>query len=351
MHSAVIPDTWRGVTPAPMSSTDAYNGFIAANVIFALDRIGVLERIGRGEPLSAAEAAQAAASAGDVARTEAVLRAAADYGFLKADGAGYLPTEAGREVVSARGYFTWAVGGYHDVFGRAGHLSAGTHHYQQDVFRDEAMVALGSAQCDQSMFAAQLTDVLDGIDFRLIADLGSGTSARVRRVVSQREGSRGLGIDISRPATDIARREIAEAGLEDRVTAVRADVLGLLGTQIDNDAEAAEVAEVDTVMSFFLLHDLLADPATRSSIFTRMREAFPKARTFVLGDTMLRGPGESQSTLPVFSVGFELAHAMMGVPLHTKETYEQLFADAGLRIDRVEALATPHSWLYVLQAD
>ncbi|WP_316524398.1 class I SAM-dependent methyltransferase [Kitasatospora brasiliensis] len=343
-----IPDTWRGITPSPITSTDAYNGFIAANVIFALDRIGLLEAIGRGEPLSAAEAT---AQAGDTTRTEAVLRAAADYGYLKADRDAYLPTEAGMEIAAARGYFTWAVGGYHDVFGRAGHLSAGTHRYNEDVFRDEAMVALGSAQCDQSLFAAQLTDVLSGIDFRTIADLGSGTSARVRRVVSQREGSRGLGIDISRPATDIARRDIVEAGMQDRVTAVRADVLGLLGTQIDNDAEAAEVAEVDTVMSFFLLHDLLADPSTRSSIFTRMREAFPKARTFVLGDTMLRDPGTSDGAQPVFSVGFELAHAMMGVPLHTKATYERLFTDAGLRIDRVEALATPHSWLYVLQAD
>lgn len=348
MTTAAIPDTWRGITPSPITSTDAYNGFIAANVIFALDRIGLLETIGRGEPLSAAEAT---VRTGDTARTEAVLRAAADYGYLKADGDAYLPTEAGREIAAARGYFTWAVGGYHDVFGRAGHLSAGTHRYNEDVFRDEAMVALGSAQCDQSMFATQLTDVLAGIDFRTIADLGSGTSARVRRVVSQRAGTRGLGIDISRPATDIARRDIAEAGMQDRVTAVRADVLGLLGTQIDNDAEAAEVAEVDTVMSFFLLHDLLADPATRSSIFTRMREAFPKARTFVLGDTMLRDPGTSDGAQPVFSVGFELAHAMMGVPLHTKATYEELFTDAGLRIDRVEALATPHSWLYVLQAD
>ncbi|MFB7128323.1 SAM-dependent methyltransferase [Kitasatospora xanthocidica] len=348
MTTAAIPDTWRGITPSPITSTDAYNGFIAANVIFALDRIGLLESIGRGEPLSAAEAT---AQAGDTARTEAVLRAAADYGYLKADGDAYLPTEAGLEIAAARGYFTWAVGGYHDVFGRAGHLSAGTHRYDTDVFRDEAMVALGSAQCDQSLFAAQLTDVLSGIDFRHIADLGSGTSARVRRVVSQREGSRGLGIDISRPATDIARRDIVEAGMQDRVTAVRADVLGLLGTQIDNDAEAAEVAEVDTVMSFFLLHDLLADPATRSSIFTRMRESFPKARTFVLGDTMLRDPGTSDGAQPVFSVGFELAHAMMGVPLHTKATYEELFTEAGLRIDRVEALATPHSWLYVLQAD
>ncbi|AUG80135.1 hypothetical protein CFP65_5433 [Kitasatospora sp. MMS16-BH015] len=348
MNTLVLPDTWRGTTTAPIDSTDAYNGFIAANVIFALDRIGLLERLGRGERVSAVEAT---AQAGDAARVEAVLRAATDCGYVRAEGAGYLPTPAGLEVAAARGYFTWAVGGYHDVFGRAGHLSTGSHGYGTEVLRDEAMVALGSAQCDQSMFAAQLDDVLSDIDFKFIADLGSGTSARVRRVVSGREGSRGLGIDISRPATDIARHDIAAAGMQSRVTAVRADVLGLLGTQIDNDAAATQVTEVDTVISFFLLHDLLADPATRSSIFTRMREAFPKARTFVLGDTMLRGEGDTGGPLPAFSVGFELAHAMMGVPLHTKETYEDLFTEAGLRIDRVEALATPHSWLYVLQAD
>ncbi len=104
-------------------------------------------------------------------------------------------------------------------------------------------------------------------------------------------------------------------------------------------------------MCFFLLHDLLADPARRSGILPRMRETFPKAHTFVFGDTMLRSTARSRSHLPIFSLGFELAHAMMGIPLHTKETYEELFAAAGLRVGRVEPFSAPHSWLYVLHGD
>jgi hypothetical protein len=82
-----------------------------------------------------------------------------------------------------------------------------------------------------------------------------------------------------------------------------------------------------------------------------MREAFPRARTFVLADTMVRPVDEGSGRLPIFSLGFELAHAMMGVPLHSKETYEELFASAGLRIDTASPLGTPHTWLYVLKAD
>ena len=66
---------------------------------------------------------------------------------------------------------------------------------------------------------------------------------------------------------------------------------------------------------------------------------------------MLRPDSENSSTLPVFSLGFELAHALMGVPLHSKETYEELFAGAGLSIRQTVAFGTPHSWLYVLEAD
>ncbi len=59
----------------------------------------------------------------------------------------------------------------------------------------------------------------------------------------------------------------------------------------------------------------------------------------------------ADATLPAFSAGYELAHALMGVPLHTKDTYEALFAQAGLRTRQVLPFGTPHSWLYVLEAD
>ena len=46
----------------------------------------------------------------------------------------------------------------------------------------------------------------------------------------------------------------------------------------------------------------------------------------------------------------ELAHALMGVPLHTRERYEQLFVDAGLRVRRTVPFGAPHTYLFVLEA-
>ncbi|MER5887847.1 SAM-dependent methyltransferase [Streptomyces sp. NPDC001941] len=343
-----VPADWAGAAPAPVGVDQAYNGYVAATVINALDRLGIWERLAR-TPLLDLRAYAAEAGPGVRERMlRELVRAAATCGWvrLQDDGASVLLTSAGAEVIRMRGYFTWGVGGYHDVFGQAHQLVSGQADFGTGVLRDEAMVALGSGQNDRSFMAGTLDAVLADVDFSVLADLGSGISARVSRVVGQRPGTKGLGLDISGPATELGHRTIADAGLSDRVQAIRTDVLDVC----HRDAHRDKLAEVDTVMSFFLLHDLLADPETRPHTFTRLREAFPSATTFVLADTMLRPDAEDSETLPVFSLGFELAHALMGVPLHTKETYEELFAAAGLVPRRTVAFGTPHSWLYVLEA-
>jgi hypothetical protein len=343
-----LPADWHGAAPVPIGVDQAFNGYVAATVVNALDRLGVWDRLAARPRLDVPAFVRDAGPAVRERIVREVLRAAAVCGWLRLEDGGdtVVLTEAGSRTIRMRGYFTWAVGGYSDVFAGAARLATGRGEFGADVLRDEAMVALGSGQNDRSFMSGTLDDVLDGVDFHTLADLGSGISARITRIVGSRPGTRGLGLDISGPATELGRRTIAEAGLTDRVRAVQADVLDVCHREAHRDA----VAEVDTVMSFFLLHDLLADPGTRPHLFTRLREAFPAARTFVLADTMLRPDAEDSATLPVFSLGYELAHALMGVPLHTKETYEELFAGAGLHPVRTVAFGTPHSWLYVLEA-
>lgn len=342
-----VPADWAGAAPAPMGVDQAFNGYVAGTVVHTLDRLGVWERLA-ADPLL--DLRVLAAELGPAVRERVLrelVRAAATCGWLRLqDTDKVLLTTAGQEIIRMRGYFTWGVGGYDEVFTQAHRIVTGEAAFGADVLRDEAMVALGSGQNDRAFMAGVLDDVLADVDFSVLADLGSGISARVSRVVADRPGTRGLGLDISGPATELGRRTIAEAGLADRVEAVRADVLDVC----HRDALRDRLAEVDTVMSFFLLHDLLADPETRPRTFTRLREAFPAARTFVLADTVLRPDSADATSLPVFSLGYELAHALMGVPLHTKETYEELFAAAGLVPRRIVPFGTPHSWLYVLEA-
>jgi phenylpyruvate C(3)-methyltransferase len=339
------PADWTGAAAIPIGVDQAFNGYVAAQIVFALDRLGLLdELLTRGQTDVRAAAIRLGA---DERMLGELLRAAQTCGYLElTDGVATI-TPAGRDMAFMRGYFTWSVGGYSNLFSNISGLVTGDRRFNDDTFRDEAMVALGSGQNDRAFMAQTVDEVVARLDVSVLADLGSGISARLCRMAAARDGMRGVGLDISDAATHLAQDAIRQAGLDGSVQALRADVLGVVkGTE-----KYPVLAEVDAVMSFFLLHDLLADPDSRPRVMPGLREAFPKARTFVLADTMLRPARPDDASLPVFSAGYELAHALMGVPLHTREAYETLFAQAGLRTRQVLPFGTPHSWLYVLEAD
>ncbi|GGK90977.1 class I SAM-dependent methyltransferase [Mangrovihabitans endophyticus] len=344
-HDTEPPAAWQGLATTPLDADTVFNGFVGAHVVFALDRLGLFRMLAATGATTAGQFT--APLPGDPAVALRLVRLAAEMGHLSLDGANITVTPAGREIMDKRGFFTWAVGGYGSVFSAAGALADGSVAYGHDVHRDEAMAALGSAQCDEFIFADILDAVLADLRFDSLVDLGCGTAARLCRILSQRAGVTGLGIDISEPATELARRSIHQAGLDDRLQVFRADALDVILRKELRE----QTAQADTVLSFFLLHDLLAPPETRHIVLTAMRAAFPAAHTFVLADTMARPRRDNPTTLPVFSAGFELAHALMGVPVHPKETYDELFAEAGLRTQRVVPFGAPHSYLYVLSVD
>lgn len=335
-----IPADWEGVSQAPLHPDEAFNGFVVSNVVLTMDRLGWFERLENrsaavsdmvGEPVLAAEG---------------LLRVATDVGLVRSDGNGVELTESGRQMARMRGYFTWLVGGYSEVFRDADAIITGTATFGEGVRRDEGMVARGSAQNDTNFLAPVLSRALEGIELGDVADLGSGTCERLSRLVARTDESTGLGIDISHDATRLAKERVAQLGMSDRVRPVQGDALSA--------AASPELrglcAEVDTVISFFLLHDLLADPAGRSQVFPRLRSAFPGARRFVLADTTARDE-VATGRLPIFSAAFELAHALMGVPVHPRETYLRLFAAAGLQLEQEIPFGTPYSYLWVLRPE
>jgi hypothetical protein len=338
-----LPREWAGRAATPVTADTAFNGFICTHVVFALERLGVFDRFADAGSLDITRFCAERELGEPVFR--ALVGAAESFGHVRVTGDRVEPTEEGDEVRRQLGYFTWAVGGYHEVFAGAAPIATGRRVFGADVLRDEAMVALGSAQVDTALMRHILDAEIAQVDFATLADLGSGTSRRLCRLVKGRPGTRGIGVDISTAATELARETVEEYGLAGRVEPVCADVRQIVAGTL----RLERAAEVDTVVSFMFLHDLLTDPATRDGVIPNLREAFPNARTFILADTNLR-PRDHGSTLPMFSTAFELAHALMGVPLHTRERYEQLFADAGLQARRTVPFGTPHTWLFVLEA-
>jgi hypothetical protein len=338
-----LTSEWQGEALTPLNPDTAFNGFICAQVVHALERLGVFQRLQTDGGLDVLS--YCVENALDHSVFRALVRVAESFGYVESRGDLLRATAMGEEACRVLGFFTWAVGGYHDVFANAAPLARGQRRFGVDLLRDEGMVALGSAQADTALMRHILDAEIAEIDFRTLVDLGAGVSERVSRLVKARPGSRGIGIDISGPATALAHDTIDGHGLTGTVEPVCADVLDILfdGRQVDGADEA------DVVMSFMFLHDLLADPKRRSEVIPRLRGAFPKAQTFLLGDTTVR-PRDGDDALPIFSNGFELAHALMGVPIYTREAYEDLFDQGGLSLRRAVPFGAPHTYLFVLEA-
>ncbi|TXC99736.1 class I SAM-dependent methyltransferase [Streptomyces sp. ISID311] len=346
MSSAyALPAEWQGQALAPLNPDTAFNGYICAHVVHALERLGVFQQLAAERTLDISLFCEK--NALDPAVFQALVQAAGSFGYLDVHGDRVRATPLSEDVARALGFFTWGVGGYHDVFANAAPLARGDRRFGVDLHRDEAMVALGSAQADTALMRHILDEEIAGIDFRTLVDLGAGVSERVSRLVKDRPGSRGIGIDISRPATELAHETVAKYGLRSTVQPVCADVLDILFK--DHEVDGSDAADV--VMSFMFLHDLLADPERREEVIPRLRKAFPQTHTFLLADTTIRPRSEGEdSRLPVFSSGFELAHALMGVPIYTREEYEQLFERGGMQLRRTVPFGAPHTYLFVLEA-
>ncbi|GGQ46629.1 methyltransferase type 12 [Streptomyces asoensis] len=342
-ESVFRPAEWQGAARTPLDADTAFNGFISTHVVFALEQLGLFAWFDETDRLDVPQYCWRRKLDERVFRQ--LVSAAEAFGYLDIDDDRVTPTPAWGELRRKIGFFTWGVGGYHNVFANAASIARGERAFGEDVLRDEAMVALGSAQADMALMRNLLDEQIAELDFSVIADLGSGISERVSRLVKSRPGARGLGLDISASATALAAGTVERHGLTDRVRPICADVLDILfhGRRI----EGAD--QVDVAMSFMFLHDLLVDPTTRTDVIPALRKAFPRAHTFLLADTTVR-PRDEKDTLPVFSSGFELAHALMGVPIYTREEYENLFHEGGLHLRRTVPFGAPHTYLFVLEA-
>ncbi|MGA8116147.1 MAG: class I SAM-dependent methyltransferase [Actinocatenispora sp.] len=340
-----LPPEWRGSAVPPFSPDVAFNGYICANVIFALEQLGLFAELDATRHVVLDEFIAERSLDGQMVRS--LTDAAVLFGLVRVPEGRLELTDAGASARRMLGFFTWGVGGYHDIFAGAADLAKGDRVFGTDVLRNEAMVALGSAQAGETLMNHTLDEVIAELDFTILADLGSGTCARLCRLVGSRPEARGLGLDISASATELAEKTVGEIGLADRVRPVQADVLDVILRGQHRD----RTGDVDVVMSFMFFHDLVADPRTRDRIVPELRAAFPKAHTFLIADTTLRPAVPDEPNLPVFSVGFELAHALMGVPLHTRQAYEEMFRKGGMNVRRVVPFGAPHTYLFVLTTE
>lgn len=147
------------------------------------------------------------------------------------------------------------------------------------------------------------------------------------QILDRFPGTTGIGIDIAGPSIDVAIAESAQRGYSERLAFYEGDATAMVYRD--------EFAEVDLFTSFLMGHDFWPRENCVATL-QRLRKAFPKAKRFLLGDTvrvLLDKPQSehavSENDVPVFTLGFEFGHALMGDYLPTMEEWDGVFGEGG----------------------
>ena len=147
-----------------------------------------------------------------------------------------------------------------------------------------------------------------------------------------------MGIDLAGPAIEYATVEASKRGLENRLSFIEGDVRQVHYRD--------EFAHVDLLTSFMMGHDFW--PRDNCVVrLQRLQKTFPKVRRFFFGryDRILMNNPQSKyavakDNVPIFTLGFEFGHTMMGVYLPTMEEWDGVFPEGGWRCVRRHLIET-----------
>ncbi|PRH77466.1 SAM-dependent methyltransferase [Streptomyces solincola] len=305
-----------------------YNSAVAAYAIAAAWEIGALDELHRARTLDTADFARRAGL--DPQSTTGLFRAMAAVGLVRRDDAVVHTLDAFDEMYRNKSFFHWLSRGSAELFQQIPAVLRTENRTGDYYRRDPAAIAYACREIDQVTYAPTFWAAMGRVDFPFtrVADLGCGSGARLMQVLDRYPGTTGVGVDIAQPSIEVARKEAHEAGFAGRAEFVQGDVLRL--------EPRPEYADVELLTCFMMGHDFWPRENCVATL-RRLREVFPAARRLLIGDATRTALPDTE--LPVFTLGFELGHDLMGTFLPTVEDWEPVFAEGGWELVRTNRIA------------
>lgn len=305
-----------------------YNSAVAAFAIAAAWEVGALEVLYRERTLDTAEFADR--NSLDALSTNGLFRAMASVGLVHREGATVTPLPGFDAVYHNKSFFHWLGRGSAELFQQIPRVLRNEQRTGAYYRRDPAAIAFACREIDDITYAPAYRGAIDRLDFPVtrVADLGCGSGGRLMDLLRRFPDSTGTGVDIAAPSLEVARKEAADAGLSDRSEFVQGDVLRL--------EPRPEFADIELVTCFMMGHDFWPRENCVATL-RRLREVFPSARRLLIGDATRTALPDTE--LPVFTLGFELGHDLMGTFLPTVDDWQSVFAEGGwelVRTNRIE---------------
>jgi SAM-dependent methyltransferase len=318
---------------------DTFNGAVAAAALSAAWDIGLLDELAERDTVDVPEfTARTGTHPEPVRKILAALssrRIVVDAGpNLAQRGPGF------EQAFRTRGFFYWLTRGCGELFTDLTDLV--TADADRQMRRDSRAISVACRSIARNFFDPPLRDLLDGLDFTTVADLGCGSGDRIIMLAGQRPDLRAIGVDIAQGALAVAREAVQAANLEARITLTRDDVLSM--------SPRPEYADVDLVTCFLMGHDFWPRDNCVKTL-QQLREIFPNLRSLVLGDTC-RSVGVEGPDLPMFTLGFETVHAVMDQYLPTLDEWYSVIEDSGWRLADQRLIDLPaFSFIFRLTQD
>ncbi len=322
-----------------MSLQRTFNDTVAASAVCAAYELGLLEQLKHDGALDVTVFAENRDL--HLPAVQAIGQALAYCDVAVYDGAQKI--SAGPALDDAwlhKGYFLWLVRGYGQLLSQAGHLSANTVRHGDFFHRDGAAIAQAGRDYGAQFVDPIFTDLVQRLEFTHAADLGCGSAQRLLTLASAHPQARFIGIDVDPGAVEVAASAAQRHELTDRVQIHRDDVRQV-SYHPDHDG-------VDLVFCFFLGHDFWPRGDCLRTL-DHIREAFPDVKHFLLSDTYRAQPTAQAHNTPIFTLGFEYTHALMGHYLPTRDEWLEVFDQSGWHLVESHPLGIPSSETFHLQ--
>ncbi|KAF5497446.1 Phenylpyruvate C(3)-methyltransferase [Colletotrichum siamense] len=326
-------------TSSEQDVTKIFNSYIAASAIGAAWEVGLLDEIRKGKPVNVDKFA--AQHNLDVQSTHGLVLALSAAEILKREGAFISPGRLLEDAYRTKSLFHWLALGSGSVFSRMQYILRNESRSGRYYSRDSAAIAYACRDANAQFIDSVFLDALKKVDhdFKSAVDLGSGSGERLMQVLDCYPGSTAIGIDIAGPAIEVAKVGAVKRGYGDRITFLEGDARRV--------EYRDEFSEVDLLTSFLMGHDFWPRETCVSSL-QMLRRSFPNIKRFFLCDTVRISIGDPESrhavaddALPIFTLGFEFGHALMGVKLPTVEDWEGVFQDGGWRCIKQHHMCPP----------
>jgi hypothetical protein len=318
---------------------DIFNSAIAASAIAALFDLGLFEELQAHEAVRVHEFCKQRGL--HQPSLVILLHTLQCFDIVELNAAKDLacPGKAFAETCRDKGYFLWLVRGYGYLWQNLSELVKSSKGSFDTVGRDGGYIAKAGRDYGAQFVDEYFTDMLYQMPFKVAADLGCGSAMRLINLAKQNPEFRGIGVDINEGAVKLAREAIAAADLQNRLAMVRADV-GRLEAR-------PEFAEVEVLFCFFMGHDLWPRENCLK-VLQHIRSVFPRVKRFLLSDTY-RSDLPASRHVPIFTLGFEVTHAVMGQYIPSVAEWMDLFDEAGWTCVERRDIGIPFSSIFDLR--